>query len=273
MSTLANWCCFNGKRIELYLYRSNDWKSGIYWHPKCIFIVNLKFCLPFLQCFGAKISDLLVDYSGLPSEHCGRINQYISQYCADTLTKIVFLGKPEFSIELFRRPFKNVTALTISEASIGNQLSTLLNWLPNLRRLKLNDVEMTAGDESEMSVSLPHLEHLSFTIAPEASMGNLTYNQAVHFLNANRQLRSLKIISYYVMDVGMIKNMNELIRFANEHPLIDDLDMRASILEADNAISIFRQLIALKHFGFLVQDQSEHDRLLKNVDLEWKQNV
>lgn len=264
---------FYSKRIELYLYRPNEWQSGIYWHPKCIFVVNLKFCLPFLRCFGAKISDLLVDYSGLPSDHCGHVNQYISQYCAATVTKIVFLGKPEFSIELFRKPFKQVTALTISEASIDNQLLALVHWLPNLRRLKLNDVEISTGDATDVSVSFPHLEHLSFTIAPEAAMGHLTYNQAVHLLNANRQLHSLKIISYYVMDVGMIKNMNELIRFANEHPLIDDLDMRASILKADAAISIFRQLNSLKHFGFLVQDQTEHDRLLKCVDEAWQHNI
>lgn len=261
---------FDGKRIELYLYRPNDWQSGIYCLPNCIFIVNLKFCLPFLRCFGAKITELLVDYSGLPLEQCGRVNQYISEFCADTLTKTVLLGQPVFSIELIQKPFKNVTSVTICEARIENQLSTFVDWLPNLRRLKLNKVELSTDD---VVASFPQLEHLSFTIAPEASMGHLTYNQAVHLLNANRQLHSLKIISYYVMDVGMIKDSNELIRFANEHPLIDDLDMRTSILKADNAISIFRQLNSLKHFGFLVQDQSEHDHLLNNVDEAWQHNA
>lgn len=267
---------FDKKRIELYLYRSDDWQSGIYWHPKCIFIVNLKFCLPFLRCFGGKISDLLVDYSGLSPEHCGYIrtvNQYISQYCGDTLKKIVFLGKPEFTIELFQKPFKNVTAATISEASLENQLSTLVNWLPNLRRLKLNEVEILTDDDSMLGVSFPCLEHLSFTIAPDAHLGHLTYNQAVTFLDANRQLHSLKIISYYIMDVGIIKNANDLIRFANEHPLIDDLDMRASILKADNAINIFRELNSLKHFGFLVRNRSEHDRLVNKLDVKWEHNI
>lgn len=75
------------------------------------------------------------------------------------------------------------------------------------------------------------------------------------------------------MDVGKIKDAAESIQFANEHPLIDDLDMRASTLKADNAVSIFRQLNALKHFGFLVRDHSEHDRLLNKLDVKWQRDV
>lgn len=264
---------FDKTRIELYLHRPDDWQSGVYWHPKCIYVVNLKFCLPFLRCFGAKISDLLVDYSGTSIEHCGYVDQYISQYCAETLTNIVFLGKPEFSIELFQKPFKNVTAAAISEASLKNQLSNFVNWLPNLRRLELIEVEILTDDETLIAMSFPHLECLSISIAPEISMGHLTYDQAMHLLNANRQLHCLKIVSFYVMDIGIIKNVNELIQFANEYPLIDDLDMRASIFKADNAIDVFRQLNSLKHFGFLVRDQFEHDRLMNQLDMKWQHYV
>lgn len=263
---------FSNIRIELYLNRPDDWYPGIYWHPKCIYIVGLKHCLAFLRCFGAKITDLLVDCSGISSEHCGYVDQYISEYCADTLTNIVFIGKPQFSRELFRKPFKHVTSVTFSEVSLTNQQSHFVNWLPNLRRLELIEVEILANDESLIEMSFPHLEYLSITIAPKRLMGHLTYNQAMNFLNANRHLRSLKIGSFYVMDIGIIKNenANELMQFANQHPLIDDLDMRASVFSADYAIAVFHQWNSLKRFGFFVRDQAEYDRLIKQFDPKWQ---
>lgn len=75
------------------------------------------------------------------------------------------------------------------------------------------------------------------------------------------------------MSTGINCYVNESIQFANEHPRINDLDMRANVIEADNAVTVFRQLNSLEHFGFIVKNRIEHDRLLNQLDVKWQYNV
>lgn len=54
-------------------------------------VFGLRFCLPFLRCFGAKIMDLAVHYGQIEKD--AEMNRYISQYCAKTLTSTMFMGQ------------------------------------------------------------------------------------------------------------------------------------------------------------------------------------
>lgn len=265
---------FHVKRVELYLYRPDDWQQGVFWHPDCVYITNWKHCLPFLRCFGKRITKLLVDYNGVSEAQCNHIDQYISEYCGDTLTSIVFIGKRAISIEKFQKPFKNVESASISDAKLKNQLSQFVDWLPNLRRLELHEVELLTGNGmADIQVVFPHLEHLVLTVALDSSKGQLTYGQAMHLLNANRQLHSVFVKSYSVMETAITENGCELIRFVNQYQSIDSLDLRASICEADDAVAVFRTITSLKHFGFIVGDQAQYDRLRGKLEMGWQLDI
>lgn len=82
---------------------------GIEVNRDSISVRGLRFCLPFLRCFGEKISSITVFYSDLTDSQNDHVDQYINEYCCDTLKDIRIDDKERFSDENFPKPFKSVT--------------------------------------------------------------------------------------------------------------------------------------------------------------------
>lgn len=144
----------NGKvylNLMVYVAGIKLRKLGIY---DFIQVEGSRFCFPFLRCFGAKISKLMVDYGGRHKRVAqnAHLERYIDQYCAVTLMSITFLNKWISSNEFYSKPFKNVTKVEIKTSKAENQLLYLARWFPNLRHLKLEHV---AGNETAVAVSFP----------------------------------------------------------------------------------------------------------------------
>lgn len=68
-------------------------------------------------------------------------------------------------------------------------------------------------------------------------------------------------------------NMDELNRFVVEHSLMVDLDLKGYRLTADDAINFIRQMKSTKRIGFHAKDRSEHDRIMNELNNEWKSIV
>lgn len=225
---------------------------------------SVKFCFPFLRCFGAKISKLLIvslcsehrtypndDFMANPNDElmANNVYRYMNQYCADTLTSIEFYDNQGHFIKNIQKPFKNVTEIT--NVHFDDHLPIFLKFFPNVRELRLSD------------------RRLNIHITPiNTPITEITLSEILDMISQNPSISWLSIRTNRLANV----NMAELTRFISEHPLIEKLYFQCSLFSVENAMFFIRQMKSLKCFGFYVKDRSEHDRLLDQLDKghQWK---
>lgn len=266
-----------------------------------VHIHGLEFCFPFLRCFGAKFSKMLVlSYSETVDSLNEHLDRYINQYCADTLTSIEFLYRENFSAENFPKPFRNVSEVRVKGAQrhriakVRKHLNHFVEWFPNLRRLQLYTVLL---DDTDIGISFPHLEHLSLELVINNTKEMILFEK---LLRANRQLQSLdidlrgselrtlvgldkvlNIISgnpfIQILKVKQLPNWHvsivELNRLIDEYPSIKILHLIGFQFSADDVIMCIRQLNSLTQFSFTNMNRFESDRLQNLLDKKWTVNI
>lgn len=259
-------------------------------------VVGQKLHLPFLRCFGAKISNLFVAYSGMNATHKVHIDKYINQYCTDTLKSISFSYHPNISTEYFLKPFLNIEEVRIYFGHLNDQLPNLVSLFPNLRELQMFHVRI---DENAIAVSFPNLKCLDLFISTIGIAQSFDDKSALNFLRLNRQLENLKIQLHDNLTVMSLDNLLDLIcenlsikkweiygnvtamntveidRLANEHPIIEELifSRRCIAFSVDEIMMFIRKLKSLKHFEFEVKDQYDCDRIINQLDDKWQHKV
>lgn len=141
-------------------------------------IIGLKSCLAFFRLFGADVSDLTVQWHtwseykhfkpmDLPKCVCHTaLDQQINRYCAESLTKLSFFDKSEFSSENYTKPFINVEHIRLYHCELADNLSHFINWFPKLHHLKIDPFcNYRFPDNLEDFYLPPHLHHLSIARA------------------------------------------------------------------------------------------------------------
>lgn len=223
---------------------------GIYTPYGPVKVIGLKFCLPLLRHFGAKITHLEVDYTHVSDPRNARLERYINQYCASTLKYFLFRNGYTFATESFSKPFQNVDRISMAYFALGNSLPNFVNWFPNLRQMDILRVDI---DAQTMAVTFPHLVQLSLFLRPTHIQNDLTNSTAVNLLRANPQLQHLKLyfhkfrlselfdliggnesLSHVIFD-GEISDMNadDFNRLRSEHSSLVNLELRNSVGELD----------------------------------------
>lgn len=231
----------------------------------------------FLRCFGAKISNLTVGYTN------NYVTKYINRYCAGTLTRIEFHRnkKETFVKKNFSKQFKMIEELAITHSNriFGKKFPNIVNWFPNVRRLKIH----TSSINSDFTAAtFPYLEHLEIY---DVNNGNIltaqTEKYIVSLLHANQQLQSLDLICQvksisHLLDIiketTMIKKLNappcsssfvsssELSRFVKEHPLTVDLSVE-NYLKGDDVVEFVQKLNWLRSLQFRLRDHIEFNQI------------
>lgn len=252
--------------------------------------VKRNICLPFLRCFGAKISHLTV--SKFNDEQLDVVQQYINQYCANSLTCIAFYGAWAFSVEIFKNPFKNVGEVFIWHNDLKDQLPNFVKWFPGMRYLDMNAVTI---DANAIEIFFPHLEHLTISIDDDSH--GLALENATKLLHANKHLESLNIESCLgimfdnllcmlngnssISKLSVYLNWNsfvevtttEMMRFAIEHPLMAELDLLRYRSSFGDIVATISRLKSLKKFICHVKDHSGYDIFRNQIGNEWQSNI
>lgn len=140
---------------------------------------DLKFCLPFLRCFGAKVLGLIFESNHAIDKRIDYLDQYINQYCADTLCQLTFLYDKTFAIGNFPKPFKNVKNIELFCVNLGKNLLILANIFPNPSHLTMTHVFI---DETAIAMSFSHLKCLNLEIREKRKNHNNDYTP---FTNEN----------------------------------------------------------------------------------------
>lgn len=273
------------RAVILHLNRKNEYGS-FHVNNFGIWVFGIKNILPFLRCFGAKVSTLIL--SGFSEDTNDFMNRYINQHCADTLANIEFDRFFE-KMQYFFEPFKMVERIeVIGSVVLGKQFSNFELLFPNLRQLELYGSFIK--DDFAAPI-LPHLEQLTILGLPNCTHPryHLAQPNLTNLLQANRQLqtfifrRSQKSMSELLDIIGgnplitkldvsasisatIYVNAAELSRLAREHPAMVELNLPDYILHSWDAITFIQELHLLKSklklFRFGVQDKSN---LIKNL--------
>lgn len=260
-----------GKELKLDVANYNQTSLD----PYRTWIGGLKSCLQFVRCFGDQLTELrLFGWN----DH---LDQYIQQYCADTLTKIDFSNR-KFSVNSFQKAFPNVEVMKVSNVNLKYGLKRFVAWFPNVRHLKIAHHDDAIGKDY-LPVTMPRLEHLTFY-----SNNSVNYE---HFLRANPQLQSIELLRkmaikrsldiikggrsivklkiFYYGNVAMGIKINDVKRLAREHPLLVEVIMPKHEFNVDTAMMAIQHLKALKIFRFVVANQLEYENIVKRLDSGW----
>lgn len=266
---------FGIKQIDL---DPTDTAAGpIFVRERAMWISGLKSCLQFVRCFGENITDLVMSYGS--NDH---LNQYIQQYCAESLTKISFLGVKSLHVNSFERPFNNVNVVKIEGDYSRNALSHFIDWFPNMRHLILTHNTINAD-----AITFPQLVHLEIYSqrqqncvelmranpqlqTVELHQQTMKMKQSLDIIEFNGSISKLKI-SYCFRDICVTPTDSK--RLVRDHPLLVELHLPQHKFEAKAVMILVRQLNALKMFRFKVKSQSVCDEILKQLDNEWRHEL
>lgn len=247
-----------------------------------IAINGLKWCLLFLRCFGKFITNLKVSYRLNSNAAYGHINQYITTYCAEHLVRFTLDRAPNVFNELFCKSYANVECASICYGVLGEEFLSFPAWLPNVRRLKLDQVEL---EQEFTDVQFKHLDHLNINLGFDNS--DAAKSSAFRLLNANRQLRNVIMtiegehfseplvtlldiiknndqISTLIIRAGRINSTVKRIqmqRIVDEHRDLAEFDMDCHKFTANDAIWLIHRLHSAQTFNLRINDPSEYQKL------------
>lgn len=253
-------------------------------------ISGLKTCLRYLRCFGVSISNLSIDYNASTSKRYQHVHDYISEYCAGGLTVVSFNELPRNTALHFKKPFDNVTTITIRDSELRQQLPSFSNWFPNVRQMNLCNVSST---DHFVAATFANLQCLS--IDDRFSDGSSFLVENAHkLLHLNPQLTSIELIGKknkaMTMDklLQMIENnaavrklavkiyssnfpvkLSEVEQLANEHPALTELKLWHYHIPVENVNVLVRQLSDLKKVDLWIPNSAEYTELQTKLDSEW----
>lgn len=262
-------------------------------HGDWINVFGLNMCLQFIRCFGPSISNLCIRYESYDRLHYGwkeneydQIHQHLNAFCAESLVKIEFVGKPNISIKHFVRPFTNVRTVRVISGHLHDQLPSLSEWFPNVRTMELAGVQMNTNNIKvpfhqlqdlridfnrdkfgcSMDDYFMHLLRMCYRLKSFKLILRDRYGKALNtllnFIEGNRMLCDLTVSMTRCVMVLMPSEMERIIR---EHPNLVELNLNGYEFTADDAIRLIKQLDSLKRFSFNVNNQLEYERFAAQV--------
>lgn len=242
---------------------------------------DLRTSLRFLRYFGESIIDLNISYREL--NRFDHIHQYITEYCAQSLSRITFTWIPNAYIDFFDKPLVGVKSIGVCYGHLGHQFASFPAWFPNVSRLSLFRAKM---DDRYSAVFFQLLDHLYFQF--NRRLG-LSETNACNLLIANRHIKSLFIdvesqlhvtllnkilnmIEYHSMVSKLTVrtsewdlpkdgplpyphvNVLDIQRLVDEHPGLVELDLNFCKFTANDVLRMAQKLKSLMEFRFLTDD-------------------
>lgn len=194
-------------------------REKIRWFPKkkIFAIFGLENSLRFLRCFGHQQSQLIICYEKSSRKDRSCFDRCVNTFCAETLTHITYFNKPTILMEIPSKPFNRTTKLYLSRSNLGTRLDEILEFFPNLNKLRLN---FNRFDNKFIDQNCPHLEIL--TIENDGPKKyRINHLLIVKALRLNPQLQKL-----FIKEVGNTQYpFTNLLEIARNAPKINLLEI------------------------------------------------
>lgn len=181
-----------------------------------IIINDYQLAFKFLRNFGQIISKIMVsklDYYGGKSWY-DEIDKYINEYCFDSL-KELHIDSIVNTTDAWKKPFKNLIIISISENLFNCHLSNFSEIFPSIRSIEIkNDLTMNRTPPSCFAYHFPHLKEFNL---------DAIVKEEWKVFELNPQLRRIQINKMYNIEhlrriSETLQNL-EFVKFGIEFPL------------------------------------------------------
>lgn len=189
--------------------------------------------LKLLRCFGHLIFNLNFDYNHHKYDRYCMVEQYINEYCADSLNEIGLFFAPEGAAEHFTKSFEKCKKLLFFKCNLDNGSIDLKTLFPEMRNLEI-------CSHNKFDRNFPDLEHLSIGGFIQC-LGDVSVHRKniIEILRLNPQLKSLFFGGDMVNGI-FIQSISDHLQW------IETLDIKCNHLyDLDNNVIHFRNV---KHF-------------------------
>lgn len=167
-------------------------------------------CFKLLRCFGHLIQKVIFECR---DKFLPELEQYIINYCADSLTEIKFIECSVLTMNSLTIQFPKVKAVHFSGGRLGRRLSNLDIWFPNLRVLTIADNTQVAI--REFAAHFPHLIHIDMQMPIDSSCSYIGEEIFAEILQMNPQLQCVCLsgpfcASYFQRISRYLQNLHSL---------------------------------------------------------------
>lgn len=173
-------------------------------------ISGMLICLKILRCFGHKISKLAICYGSINEDQEAKVNQYLNEYCADSLVEIRIEGP---TIPNLIKPFCKIKKIEFRFTHLDFKITQFNKWFPNMRRLKFEFVIDTKMEDRRcIEKHFPHLEEIGFN--GFSMERNFNETNIANALRLNPQLRKVILPDFtakFVQDVSQYLQSVEIL--------------------------------------------------------------
>lgn len=138
------------KTVELY----DDVLCGFEIKGGILQIEGLKNQLLFLRYFGHSVFTLNIWYDSIASDKRHYLNQYIKEYCADTLIHIKVYDGDENTFKSWEKPFANVERVSIHGRKMCDMIEDLNKWFPKMNHLELYSIKKNDSDFEKLEIAI-----------------------------------------------------------------------------------------------------------------------
>lgn len=125
-------------------------------HEKNCTEIRKDLAIPFFRHFGEKVVNLFVNFLNHTNTE---IEQALLQHCTATINTLELIVCNMNTFRSINKPFENVRELTITKSSLGQHLSLLDIWFPNLIELHL--INIKPFNPVSFEVKFHQLKHLA----------------------------------------------------------------------------------------------------------------
>lgn len=182
--------------------------------PRMFIAIPWSFRYKVLRCFGHMIKKLDIYYydsytsSYKNSKLIARIDHYVNEYCSDSLVELRLKDHDESTMKSLKKPFNKVESICFDGGQLGNNLSNLNKWLPNLRHLKFPfAIRQSNFFFSQIEPRFYNLQDLTLYLPYKMNQNHLNKKILAKFLRLNSNIRSLSISG--AIDAKYLQSVSE----------------------------------------------------------------
>lgn len=260
---------YTKKTVDLCLPFAQQKKELMHDLDKKLQIEDYNLMLSIPMYFGHTIKDLEINYENFETYQANQINNYMNAFCSESLTQLLLKNCKLNSLDVIRKPFKNVENVTFTGGFEKlTYVDLKLNEIfPNLHRLDLAYAKV--ADPEFINREFPYLQH--FTVSFMHSDG-FAEQHIEKFVKKNPQTRGLQLMNSSYM---FLKFLSENLKQLDQLELIWTIKNRVNYFGGDiHFKNVKKLMIKTDHQDYpekLVFDELEELRIdcFNQLNDEW----
>lgn len=181
--------------------------------------ININMAANILSTFGHMMEKVLINYNPFNETQSRKINEYVSNYCSESLIELYFYGCTENPLIGMPKQFQKVKAVSFvpfggKMVPIGNETHNINDFFPELQRLHL--VVEYWENADFINLAYPYLKELKLGLM----VNSIDVAVIEELLTKNSQIQSLELKSTSLL---LLKKVNDIV--PNLEKLSYDVDI------------------------------------------------